>query len=76
MLLTAEAEMPCWGSNAALSDEKREVRVVMEGGVHVPCDAERGDNEPCLSLPHPPFPNTSTQSLPSASLIVLRLQYQ
>lgn len=29
-----------------------------KGGVDVPCDAERGDNEPCLSLPHSPLPST------------------
>lgn len=76
MQLTVEAERPCWESNAPLSNKRREVRVVMEGGVEVPCDAERGDNEPCLSLPHTPLPNTSTLSVPSAALIVLHQQYQ
>lgn len=60
-------------SNAPLSDEKREVGVVMEGVVDVPCDAERGDNEPCL--PHSSLPNTSMLSVPSAALIVFHLQY-
>lgn len=76
MLLTVEAERPCWESNAPLSDEKRDVREVVEGGVDVPCEAERGDNEPGLSLSHSPLHNTSTLSVPYAALIVLRLQYQ
>lgn len=54
-----EAERPCWESNAPLWDEKREVRVVMELGADLPCDTERGDNEPRFSLPHSPLANSS-----------------
>lgn len=49
--------------------------MVIEVRVDVPCDAERGDNEPCLSLPHSLLPNTSALSLPSNSLIVLHQQH-
>lgn len=44
------------------------------GEVDVPCDAERGDNELCLTLPHSPLPSTSMLSVPSAALIVLHLR--
>lgn len=48
----------------------------MELGADLPCDTERGDNEPRFSLPHSPLANSFTLPVPSAALIVLRLQYQ
>lgn len=36
--------------------EKLDVWVIMEREADVPCDAEKGDNEPRLSTPHPPHP--------------------
>lgn len=45
-------------------------------GGDVLCDSERGDNEPCLSLPHLPHPNISMLSVPSAVPIVLHLQFR
>lgn len=53
-LLTVEAKRPCWERNAPL------IRLDARGtggegsGGDVLCDAERGDNEACLSLPHIP----------------------
>lgn len=55
-LLTVEAKRPCWERNAPL------IRLDARGtgsegsGGDVLCDAERGDNEACLSLPHIPPP--------------------
>lgn len=69
-----EAERPCWQSNAPLSDGRHEVKGG-DGRRWVMCHVMQREVIMSLVLAFH-FPDDSTPSVPSAALIVLRLQYQ